>query len=68
MHSDSQQCVNVASFHGDNTGSNPVGDANRESTRYGQFRRNFVGTKRHNFYQFFDLLPDSIAAKALSNL
>jgi len=25
-------------FHGDNTGSNPVGDANKESTRYNQFR------------------------------
>ncbi len=25
-------------FHGDNTGSNPVGDANKESTRYGRFR------------------------------
>jgi hypothetical protein len=37
------------SFHGDNTGSNPVGDANRESASYVEFRRNFVGTKRHNF-------------------
>ena len=36
-------------FHGDNTGSNPVGDANQESTRYAPFRQNFVGTKRHNF-------------------
>ena len=33
MHSDSEQCLNVAGldwfFHGSNTGSNPVGDANK---------------------------------------
>jgi hypothetical protein len=40
---------------GDNTGSNPVGDADQESMRYSQFRRNFVGTNRHNFYQPLDL-------------
>ncbi len=27
-----------AFFHGDNTGSNPVGDANKESARYDHFR------------------------------
>jgi hypothetical protein len=38
MHSDSQQCLNVAMlrfdrvFHGDNTGSNPVGDDNKRKT------------------------------------
>jgi hypothetical protein len=37
---------NRVALHGDNTGSNPVGDANKESTTYGQFRRNFVGTKK----------------------
>jgi hypothetical protein len=43
-------------FHGDNTGSNPVGDANKESAIYDWFRRNFVGTKRHNLYQALGLL------------
>ena len=57
MRSGSQQCLNVVScFHGDNTGSNPVGDANKESATYDWFRQNFVGTKRHNFYQALGLL------------
>jgi hypothetical protein len=42
-------------FHGDNTGSNPVGDANKESATSGLFRRNFVGTKRHNFHRVLGL-------------
>src|SRR5258708_22406111 len=65
MRSGSQQCLNVVSwsrFHGDNTGSNPVGDANKESTRYDPFRRNFVGTKMHNFYQ---ALPSFVAPHSL---
>ena len=36
-------------FNGDNTGSNPVGDANQESIRYASFRLAFVGAKWTRF-------------------
>jgi hypothetical protein len=36
-------------FHGDNTGSNPVGDANIESRAYIRFRLPFEGAKETPF-------------------
>jgi hypothetical protein len=57
MRSGSQQFVNVVqrvpTFTAITRVQIPSGTPNKESTRYGEFRRNFVGTKRHNFYQAF---------------
>jgi AhpD family alkylhydroperoxidase len=43
------EAFEAGAFHGHNTGSNPVGDANRESIRYARFRLAFVGAKWTRF-------------------